>query len=109
MSTRSKRNPGLKRYSTESKKRLIHQIRSQRLEPNGVNRKVHEFLIEHLNATGDAFHTHITSKDVNYTISSELVPNTTMNQNIKIYSQEQQVRITHYTFQRTTSKPSQSV
>ena len=60
------------------------------LKPTGLKRKAHEYLIEHPNATWDAFQTHITSKDVIYTISSELVPNATSDQNAKLHSLEQQ-------------------
>ena len=62
------------------------------LRPNGLKRKAHEYLIEHPNATWDAFQTHITSKDVIYTISSELVPNTTSDQSTKLHSLEQQIK-----------------
>ena len=62
------------------------------LKPTGLKRKAHEYLIEHPNATWDAFQTHITSKDVIYTISSELVPNTTADQNTKLHSLEQQIK-----------------
>ena len=62
------------------------------LKPTGLKRKAHEYLIEHPNATWDAFQTHNTSKDVIYTISSELVPNTTSDQNTKLHSLEQQIK-----------------
>ena len=62
------------------------------LKPTGLKRKAHEYLIEHPNATWDAFQTHITSKDVIYTISSELVPNATSDQNTKLHSLEQQIK-----------------
>ena len=62
------------------------------LRPTGLKRKAHEYLIEHPNATWDAFQTHITSKDVIYTISSELVPNATSDQNTKLHSLEQQIK-----------------
>lgn len=62
------------------------------LRPTGLKRKAHEYLIEHPNATWDAFQTHITSKDVIYTISSELVPNATTDQNTKLHSLEQQIK-----------------
>ena len=55
-------------------------------------RKAHEYLIEHPIATWDAFQTHITSTDVIYTNSSELVPNATSDQNIKLHSLEQQIK-----------------
>ena len=58
------------------------------LKPSGLKRKAHEYLIEHPNATWDAFQTHITSKDVIYTISSELMPNATTDQNTKLHSLE---------------------
>ena len=48
--------------------------------------------MERPNATWDAFQTHITSKDVIYTISSELVPNATTDQNTKLHSLEQQIK-----------------
>ena len=57
-----------------------------------MKRKAHEYLIEHPNATWDAFQTHITSKDVIYTISSELVPNSNTDQNTKLHSLEQQIK-----------------
>ena len=56
------------------------------LKPTGLKRKAHEYLVEHPNATWDAFQTHITSKDVIYTISSELVSNATTDQNTKLHS-----------------------
>ena len=62
------------------------------LKPTGLKRKAHEYLIEHPNATWDAFQTHITSKDVIYTISSELVPNVTTDQNTKLQSLDQQIK-----------------
>ena len=62
------------------------------LKPTGLSRKAHEYLIEHPNATWDAFQTHITSKDVIYTISSELAPNATSDQNTKHHSPEQQIK-----------------
>ena len=62
------------------------------LRPTGLKRKAHEYLIEHPIATWDAFQTHITSKDVIYTISSELVPNATSDQNTKLHSLEQQIK-----------------
>ena len=61
------------------------------LKPNGLKRRAHEYLIGHPNATWDVFRTHITSKDVIYTISSELVPNATSDQNTKVHSLEQQI------------------
>ena len=75
------------------------------LKPNGLKRKAHEYLIEHPNATWDAFQTHITSKDVICTISSELVRNSTSDQNTKFHSLEQQIR-THCIIERATSEPS---
>ena len=60
------------------------------LQSTALRRKGHEYQIEHPNATWDAFQTHITSKDVIYTISSELVPNVTTGQNTKLHSLEQQ-------------------
>ena len=62
------------------------------LRPTGLKRKAHEYLIEYTNATWDAFQTHITSKDVIYTISSELVPNVTTDQNTKLHFLEQQIK-----------------
>ena len=62
------------------------------LGPTGLKRKAHEYLIEHPNATWDVFQTHITSKDVTYTISSELVPNATSDQNTKLHTLEQQIK-----------------
>ena len=62
------------------------------LKPNGLNRQAHEYLIGRPNATWDAFQTHITSKDVIYTIISELVPNATTDQNAKLHSLEQQIK-----------------
>ena len=62
------------------------------LKPTGLKRKTHEYLIEHPIATWDAFQTYITSKDVIYTISSELVPNTTSDQDNKLYSLEQPIK-----------------
>ena len=61
-------------------------------KPNGLNRKAHENLREHPNATRDAFQIQITSNYVIYTISSELVPNTTADQNTKLQSLEQQIK-----------------
>ena len=62
------------------------------LRPTGLKRKAHEHLIEHANATWDALQTQITSKDVIYTINSELVPNATSDQNTKLHSLEQQIK-----------------
>ena len=62
------------------------------LELTRLKRKAHEYLIEQPNATWDAFQTHITSKDVIYTISSEPVPNATSDQNTKLHSLEQQTK-----------------
>ena len=62
------------------------------LKPTGLKIKAPEYLIKHPNATWDAFQTHITSKDVIYTISSELVPNTTSDQKTKLLSLEQQIK-----------------
>ena len=62
------------------------------LKPTGLKKKAHEYLIEHPNATWDAFQTHITSNDVIYTISSELVPIATSDQNKKLHSLEQQIK-----------------
>ena len=62
------------------------------LRPTGLKRKAHEYVIEHPNATWDAFQTHITSKDVIYTISSDLAPNATSDQNTKLHSLEQQIK-----------------
>ena len=61
------------------------------LKPNRLKRKAHDYLMEHPNATWDAFQTHITSKDVIYTISSELVPNATTDQNTKLHFLQQQI------------------
>ena len=52
----------------------------------GLKREAHDYLIEHPNATWDAFQTHITSKDAIYAISSELLPNATTDQNTKLHS-----------------------
>ena len=62
------------------------------LKPNGVKRKAHDYLIEHPNVTWDAFQTHFTSKDLICTISSQIVPNATTDQNTKLHSLEQQVK-----------------
>ena len=62
------------------------------LKPTGLKRKAYEYLIEHPNATWDAFQTHITSKDVIYTISSELVPNANTDRTTKLHSLEQQIK-----------------
>ena len=62
------------------------------LKPTGLKKKAHEYLIEHLNATWDAFQTHITSKDNIYTINSELIPKATSDQNTKLHSLEQLVK-----------------
>ena len=69
-----------------------NEITVRGLKPTGLKRKAHEYLIEHPNATWDAFRTHITSKDVIYTISSLLVPNATSDQNTKLHSLEQQIK-----------------
>ena len=66
------------------------EFRVRGLRPTGLKRKAHEYLIEHPNATWDAFQTHITSKDVIYTISSELVRNAISDRNTKLHSLEQQ-------------------
>ena len=60
------------------------------LKPNGMKKKAHEYLIELPNSVWDAFQTHITSNDFIYTISSELVPIATTDQNTKLHSLEQQ-------------------
>ena len=65
------------------------------LRATGLKRKAHEYLIEHPNATWGTFQTHITSKDVIYTISSELVPNATSDQNTKLHSLDKQNSL-HY-------------
>ena len=62
------------------------------LKPTGLQRKANECLIEHPNATWDAFQTYITSKDFIYAISSELVPNATSDQRTKLHSLEQQIK-----------------
>ena len=62
------------------------------LKPTGLKRKAHEYLIEHPNITWDAFQTHVTFKDVIYTISSELVPNATSDQKTKLHSLEKQIK-----------------
>ena len=62
------------------------------LKPTGLKRKAHRYLIGHPNATWDAFQLNITSKDVIYTISAELVPNATSDQNTKLYSLEKQIK-----------------
>ena len=49
-------------------------------------------MIQQPNATWDAFQTHTTSKDVIYTMSSELVPNATSDQNTKLHSLEQHIK-----------------
>ena len=64
----------------------------RRLKPNGLKRKAQEYLIEHPNATWDALQTHIKSKDVMYTISSELLSNTTTDDNTNFHSPEQQIK-----------------
>ena len=68
------------------------EITVRGLKPTGLKRKAPEYLIERLNATWDAFQMNITSKDVIYTISSELVPNATSDQNTKLHSLEQQIK-----------------
>ena len=67
-------------------------MHNQRTKLIGSKTKAHEYLIEHPNATWDAFQTHITSKDVIYIISVELVPNATTDQNTKLHSLEQQIK-----------------
>ena len=62
------------------------------LQSNGLIRKIDECLMEHPNAIWDAFQTHITSKDIIYTISSELVPNVTADHITKLHSLEQQIK-----------------
>ena len=62
------------------------------LKPTELKIKAQEYLIEHPNATWDALQTHITSKNVTYTIISELVPNATSDDNTKIHSLEQQIK-----------------
>ena len=49
-------------------------------------------MIEHRNTIWDAFQTHLTSKDVIYTIISELIPNGTTDPNTKLHSLEQQIK-----------------
>ena len=62
------------------------------LRPTGLEKKAHGYLIEHPNATWDAFQTHITSKHVIHTISSKLVPNGSSDQNTKLHSLKQQIK-----------------
>ena len=68
------------------------EITVRGLKLNWLKRRVHKLLIEHPNATWDALQTHITSKDVICTISSELGPNATADQKTKLHSLEQQVK-----------------
>ena len=49
-------------------------------------------MIEHPYPTWDAFHTHITSKDAIYKISSELVPNAATDQKTKLHSLAQHIK-----------------
>ena len=67
------------------------KFRLRGLKPTGL-KKAYEYLIENLNATWDAFQTQITSTDVSYTISSQLVPNATSHQNTNLHSLEQQIK-----------------
>ena len=62
------------------------------LKPPVLKRKAYEYLIEHPNATWGAFDSQITSKDVIYTISSQLVPNVTSDQTTKFNSMEQKIK-----------------
>ena len=95
MATRPKWDPGRRGYPTKQQnqrnaKYIEFTVRG--LKPNGLKRKTHEYLMEHPNATWDAFQAHITSRDIIYTISSELVPNATTDQNFKLQSLEQQIK-----------------
>ena len=58
----------------------------------GLKRKAHEYLIEHPNTTWDNFKDHVANKDLIYSVSSEVVPNSTNEQNSKLDSLEKQVR-----------------
>ena len=50
------------------------------LTPNELNNKAHQYLIEHPNATWEQFQEHVTNKNLVFTISSQLAPNSSQNQ-----------------------------
>ena len=50
------------------------------LKPLALKRKAHEYLIEHPDTTWNNFKTHITNKDLIYSVSSELAPNSSNDQ-----------------------------
>ena len=50
------------------------------LTPNELKNKAHQYLIEHPNATWEQFQEHVTNKDLVFTISSQLAPNSSQNQ-----------------------------
>ena len=50
------------------------------LTPNELKNKAHQHLIEHPNATWEQFQEHVTNKDLVFTISSQLAPNSSQNQ-----------------------------
>ena len=54
------------------------------LTPSGLERKVHEYLIEHPIATWANYKDHVADKDLIYSVSSESVPNSTNDQNSKL-------------------------
>ena len=78
-------NAGIDKQQNQRNAKYI-EITVRGIKPTGLKRKAPEYLIERPNATWDAFQMHITSKDVIYTISSELVPNATSDQNTKLNS-----------------------
>ena len=81
------------RYNQQNQRNAKHiEFTVRGLKPSGLKREAREYLIQQPNATWDALQTHITSKDVIYTISSEQVPNATSDQNTKLHSLEQQIK-----------------
>ena len=50
------------------------------LTPNELKNKAHQYLIEHPNATWEQFQEHVTNKDLVFTISLQLAPNSSQNQ-----------------------------
>ena len=62
------------------------------LKPLALKRKAHEYLIEHPDTTWNNFKTHLTNKDVIYSVSSELAPNSTNDQSSRFNLMGQQIK-----------------
>ena len=81
-----------KDYQQNHRNAKYIEFKVRGLKPTRLKKEAHENPIEHPNATWDAFQTHITSKDVIYKISSELLLNATFDQNTKLHHLEQQIK-----------------